>query len=190
MKKAFVLILQLIVVLPFALSQRGRVYTSLEEITTPDSVYSLSLKRNHLKEFPQAILQLKNLEHLDLSHNKLHSLPKEIGTLTNLVTLNLNYNRLDSIPKEIADLHNLRTLILSRNRILELPAEMGTMAKLDSLMMLSNGIKRLPDSFKNLDSTLKIIDLRANPLTYDDQLDIKDLLPSPKKKMTRVCNCQ
>lgn len=190
MKKVFVLILQLFVVLPFALSQRGRVYTSLEEITTPDSVYSLSLRRNKLKEFPQVILQLKNLEHLDLSHNKLHTLPKEIGTLSNLITLNLNYNRLDSIPKEIADLHNLRTLILSRNRILELPAEMGNMAKLDSLMMLSNGIKRLPDSFKKLDSTLKIIDLRANPLTYDDQLDIKDLLPTPKKKMTRVCNCQ
>lgn len=188
--RGFVMLCLTAIVALSANAQRGRVYTSLEEITTPDSVYHLSLKRNKLKEFPQAILQLKNLEYLDLSHNKLHSLPKEIGSLTKLVTLNLNYNRLDSIPKEIANLQNLRTLILSRNRILELPAEMGTMAKLDSLMMLSNGIKRLPDSFKYLDSTLKIIDLRANPLTYDDQLDIKDLLPSPKKRMTRVCNCQ
>ena len=188
--RGFLMLCLTAVVVLSANAQRGRVYTSLDDITTPDSVYSLSLKRKKLKEFPLEILKLRNLEHLDLSHNKMHSIPKEIGTLTNLVTLNLDYNRLDSIPKEIADLHNLRTLILSRNRILELPAEMGSMAKLDSLMMLSNGIIRLPDTFKNLDSTLKIIDLRANPLTYDDQLDIKDLIPSPKKKMTRVCNCQ
>ena len=190
MKKAIVFAILASAVWGCVFAQRGRVYTSLEEITDYDSVYALTLKHKGLKEFPKVILQMRNLERLDLSWNKMHSLPKEIGTLTNLTYLNLNHNRLDSIPKEIADLRNVSVLVLSRNRILELPAEMGEMSNLRELLMLSNGIKKLPDSFRNLDTTLEIIDLRANPLTYDDQLDIKDLIPTPKKKMTRVCNCQ
>lgn len=190
MKKAIVFVILATAVLSCVYAQRGRVYTSLEEITNYDSVYALTLKHKGLKEFPKVILQMHKLERLDLSWNKMHSLPKEIGTLTSLTYLNLNHNRLDSIPKEIANLRNISVLVLSRNRILELPAEMGEMSNLRELLMLSNGIKKLPDSFRNLDTTLEIIDLRANPLTYDDQLDIKDLIPTPKKKMTRVCNCQ
>ena len=190
MKKAIVFVIIATSVLSCVFAQRGHVYTSLEEISDYDSVYALMLKHKKLKEFPKAILQMHNLERLDLSWNKIRTLPKEINTLTNLTYLNLNHNRLDSIPKEIANLRNVHTLILSRNRILELPEEMGEMRNLRELTMLSNGIKKLPDSFKNLDSTLEVIDLRANPLTYDDQLDIKDLLPTPKKKMTHVCNCQ
>ena len=60
--RGFVMLCLTAIVALSANAQRGRVYTSLEEITTPDSVYHLSLKRNKLKEFPQAILQLKNLE--------------------------------------------------------------------------------------------------------------------------------
>ena len=172
------------------IAQHNRTYTSLEEVSNPDSVFVLILRHCKIPEFPEVILQMKNLERLDLSWNKMHSLPKEIGTLTKLVYLNLNHNRLDSVPAEIAKLQNLDTLILSRNRIFELPAEMGGMKNLHVLMLLSNGIKKLPDSFRHLDSTLQIIDLRANPLSYDDQLDIKDLIPTPKKRMTRVCNCQ
>ena len=190
MKRAIVFVILATTVWGCVFAQRGRVYTSLEEITDYDSVYALTLKHKGLKEFPKVILQMRNLERLDLSWNKMHSLPKEIGTLTNLTYLNLNHNRLDSIPQEIANLRNVSVLVLSRNRILELPAEMGEMSNLRELLMLSNGIKKLPDSFRNLDTTLEIIDLRANPLTYDDQLDIKDLIPTPKKKMTRVCNCQ
>ena len=188
MKKAVLFAILSAAVLSSVFAQRGRIYTSFEEISDYDSVFALTLKHKGLKEFPEAILQMHNLERLDLSWNKMHSLPKEIGTLTNLIYLNLNHNRLDSITKEIANLRNVSVLILSRNRILELPDEMGEMSNLRELLMLSNGIKKLPDSFRHLDTTL--IDLRANPLTYDDQLDIKDLLPTPKKKMTRVCNCQ
>lgn len=190
MRKVVSLTVLVFAITASVLSQRGIVYTSLEEIAEPDSVFSLSLKHKRLKEFPKQILKLHNLEHLNLSWNRIHSLPPEIGTLSNLITLNLNHNRLDSIPKEIANLRKLNTLTLSRNRIFELPDELGNMTNLRELLLLSNGIKKLPESFKQLDNTLLIIDLRANPLTYDDQLDIKDLLPTPKKKMTRVCNCQ
>lgn len=190
MRKKLLLALQMVVLIQTGLAQRDKVYTSLEEVTDPDSVYVLELKRAGLREFPMRILEFRNLEKLDLSRNKMVKLPVEIGRLKNLVYLNLNHNRLDSIPKEIGQLAKLETLILSRNRILELPEEMGELHNLRELRMLSNGIIAVPESFRKLDKTLKIFDLRANPQTYDQQEAIRAVLPSVEIKMTYVCNCQ
>ena len=190
MKKSLIFAVQFIVLLQVAFAQRDKIYTSLEGIENPDSVFVLELKHEGLKEFPIQILEFQNLEKLDLSRNKIAELPLEITRLKNLIYLNLNHNRLDSIPKEIGQLENLKILILSRNKILELPEELSQLHNLQELRMLSNGIIAIPESFRDLNNTLKIFDLRANPQTYDQQEQIRAILPSVDVKMTYVCNCQ
>lgn len=190
MKKKLIWTLLLLAALPASFAQRNRVYTSLDEVVCPDSVFELNLKRAGLREFPVRILEFRNLEKLDMSRNKMIKLPVEINCLKNLIYLNLNHNRLDSVPKELGQLEKLETLILSRNRILELPAELGELCNLKELRLLSNGIISLPENFRKLDKTLKILDLRANPQTYEQQEQIKSVLPSVEIKMTYVCNCQ
>ena len=123
MKHTIYILLLLSPVLLF--SQRQYVYTSLEAIEHPDSVFVLSLSRNKLDTFPTQILTFRNLRELDLSKNRLRTLPHQINSLSNLEVLNLDRNRLDSLPDEIGLLQNLRCLKLSRNRLYYLPKSIG-----------------------------------------------------------------
>lgn len=188
-KKYIICILLLLPMLSF--SQRQYVYTSLEAIEQPDSVFILSLSRHKLDSFPTQILDFTNLRELDLSKNRLKIIPPQIGGLSNLEVLNLDRNRLESLPEEIGLLHNLRYLKLSRNRLYSLPIGIGDLSNLKELILWSNGIKYFPESFRQLDSTIEVIDLRNNPMMlYDDQQAIKEMLPTPIIKMDKVCNCQ
>ena len=172
-------------------AQPNYVYTSLDKVMHPDSVYILSLKRNKLDTFPSIILSFSNLRELDLSHNKIKTLPKEIGQLSNLEILNLDKNKITYIPEEIGKLSNLRELRLSRNKIYDLPESMSNMSNMKRLILWSNGIKTFPQSFGKLNSSIEFIDLRNNPMMlYDDQETIKEMLPKPEIKMDNVCNCE
>jgi Leucine-rich repeat (LRR) protein len=55
---------------------------------------SIDLSWNQLTEFPEVVLKLGKLRHLDLSHNKIFSLPpgSSFNSLNALATLNLNGN--------------------------------------------------------------------------------------------------
>ena len=173
------------------LAQQEHIYTSLENIEQPDSVFILLLSKNRLDTFPTQILEFRNLRELDLSKNKLHNIPPQIGKLSNLEVLNLDRNKIDSLPQEIGQLHKLRYLKLSRNRLYYLPSSIANLYNLKELILWSNGIKYFPESFRKLNTTIKVIDLRDNPMMlYDDQQAIKEMLPTPTIKMDNVCNCQ
>ena len=182
----------IVLLLPTLLfAQQEHIYTSLEGIEQPDSVFILSLSKNRLDTFPIQILEFRNLRELDLSKNKLHSLPPQIGILSSLEVLNLDRNTLDSLPQEIGQLHKLRYLKLSRNRLYHLPNSIANLYNLKELILWSNGIKCFPESFRKLDATIEVIDLRDNPMMlYDDQQSIKEMLPTPTIKMDNVCNCR
>lgn len=148
-------------------AQPDRVYTSLDQVTDPQEVYILSLKKHRLKEFPSEILTYTNLRQLNLSHNRIRHIPDSIGCLTQLKVLNL-----------------------SHNPILELPASIAQLTHLEELILNMTGIVALPPESKTLNYTLHLLDLRACPLTYDDQVSLEQLLPSPQKRWHHVCNCQ
>ena len=133
---------------------------------------------------------MHNLRTLDLGCNFIDSIPPEIGTLTSLEILNLRRNRIRSIPPEVGNLKNLRKINFSRNPILDLPDEMGNLTSLEELVLWCTGVISFPPSFVALNYTLKLIDLRVCPLTWDDQQAIEQLLPTPRKRWDYVCNCQ
>lgn len=189
MKKTLVFIL--IFTMAFAAAaQRDRIYKSMKEVRNPDSVYILKLNYKRLKQIPPKVFAMHNLRKLDLGRNFIDSIPPEIGTLANLEELDLRRNRIRTVPPELGRLHKLQRLNLSRNPILDLPDEMSQLTNLEEMILWCTGIIAFPPSFVALNSTLKLIDLRVCPLTWDDQQAIEELLPSPRKRWDYVCNCQ
>lgn len=171
-------------------AQQDKVYTRLSEIKDPSQVYQIEIHYKRLRKVPPVIFQCVNLRRLDLSKNFIDTLSPEIGKLTNLEEINLNRNRLRNIPREIGNLTNLKVLNISRNPILELPDEMSNLVNMEDLILWMTGVVSFPPSFVALNYTLKKIDMRACPLTYDNQQDIETLLPSPIKRWDYVCNCK
>lgn len=170
-------------------AQPDRVYRSLDEVTVPDSVFVLKLTHKRLKAIPQDVFAFHNLRVLDLSKNFIREIPAEIGRLSSLEELNLERNHIRTVPDEMGNLVQLCRLNLSRNPILNLPASMGNLCRLEELRIWSTGVIDFPASFASLNYTLKVIDMRACPLTYDNQEAIEQLLPTPQKKWFRTCNC-
>jgi len=171
-------------------AQRDRVYTSLSEVKEPEQVYVLHLNYKRLKHVPAQIFTFTNLVELDLSKNMIDSLPPDICRLTHLEVLNLCRNKLHSLPDSIGRLTELRVLNASRNPILDLPETLGLLVNLEELILNLTGVVSLPPSCFTLNYSLKVIDLRACPLTYDNQVAIEELLPSPRKRWNYVCNCK
>ena len=173
-----------------AFAQRDRVYKSLKDVRKPDSVYILKLNYKRLHSIPDKVFTFRNLRVLDLGKNFIDSIPPEIASLTKLEELHLNRNKIRTIPPELGSLASLRVLNLSRNPLLELPDELSQLSRLEQLILWSTGIVSFPPSIVVLNYTLKSIDLRVCPLTWDDQQAIEQLLPSPRKRWDYVCNCQ
>ncbi|MBP5516308.1 MAG: leucine-rich repeat domain-containing protein [Bacteroidales bacterium] len=196
MKKIINILVAIIVLASLAIpttslhAQRDKVYKSLSEVRNPDSVYILRLRYKRMKTIPAKVFTFKNLRVLDLSRNFIDSIPPEIASLTNLEELNVRRNRIRVVPPEVGKLVQLRILDMSRNPILELPDEMSALTRLEELTLWCTGIVSFPPSFVTLNETLRVIDLRVCPLTYDDQQAIEELLPNPRKRWDYVCNCQ
>ena len=189
MKRLLLLVLVLAVCSGVA-AQVDKVYKSLNDVRRPDSVYHLKLNFKRLKAIPPKVFEMHNLRTLDLGRNFIDSIPPEIGTLSNLEVLDLRRNRIRIVPGELGRLKKLRVLNLSRNPILDMPDEISGLENLEELILWCTGVVSFPPSFVALNYTLKVIDLRVCPLTWDDQQAIEQLLPTPRKRWDYVCNCQ
>lgn len=190
---AFVLMLTCIPVsaqlLDSAQLSRAREYKSLEAaLRNPDSVYKLTLKRERLKEIPQEVYQLPNLQELNLSANKLTEVPSDIAKLKKLQKLDLSKNKIEKVAPEIGELENLWSLIISQNYISSLPPEFAKLQKLKYLDMWSNEIDTFPEEMAKM-KNLMWIDLRTINIWDEDQDAIKELLPHATIYFSPSCNC-
>lgn len=156
----------LVVLLACSSFLQAQTYYSLAEAKkSPEKVEVLILSKKKYKEFPEEILQFKNLRVLDLSKNKIQYLPEEISSLA-----------------------NLEELILNRNDILALPKDLGRMPKLTKLDLWSNYVDELPVSFHD-NKTLKLLDMRGIVVTPDKQAAIRQMLPNTEILFSKSCNC-
>lgn len=165
-------------------------YTSLEAaLKEPDKVVKLVLRRAHLKAFPNAIFQFKNLQYLDISKNKITELPDSIFVLKNLQYLICSKTDLERLPKEIGTLSNLKYLNCNQNELELLPPQIGNLQNLEVLDLWSNNLGNLPNSLSNLKS-LKVFDLRNILMSDEEQNRIQALLPKTKIYFSPSCNCK
>jgi Leucine-rich repeat (LRR) protein len=79
-----------------------------------------------LKQLPQSITNLQNLEVLDLGRNGLKEIPPQVFALHKLRVLKLDYNDISVIPSSISDLTNLEELSIISGTSVKLPESIKT----------------------------------------------------------------
>ena len=134
-----------------------------EAIASLTELQQLYLSNNQLRELPEAIRSLSQLRVLFLSHNKLTELPEAIASLSQLQELNLSNNQLREVPEAIASLTRLRVLYLSNNQLTELPEALASLTQLHDLDLSRNQLRELPEAIASL-TELHLLDLSNNQL--------------------------
>ncbi|MEH6626611.1 MAG: leucine-rich repeat domain-containing protein [Motiliproteus sp.] len=79
--------------------------------------YKIAYGLDAIKEIPDWIAELENLEELDLSDNNIKYVPKAIGKLKNLKKLYLHYNKIMFVEDELGSLAKLEVLWIQRNKL-------------------------------------------------------------------------
>jgi hypothetical protein len=103
-----------------------------------------------LRELPEAIASLSQLQVLSLSDNQLRELPEAIASLSQLQVLNLEGNQLRELPEAIASLSQLQQVYLSDNQLRELPEAIASLSQLQILNLTNNNLTVLPEAIASL----------------------------------------
>ncbi len=139
----------------------------------------LEVSKYKFSHVPEAITQLTNLRTLDLSENHLKHLPKSIGNLKNLEVLKLQKNQLESLPESIEQLPKLKELNIRANKFEKFPSQITHLTELRKLNLTSNRIETLPEELSKLASLESLeasnIKLKEVPASLGKLHKIKDL---------------
>ena len=160
------IIVLLLSITSFGFAQKDGYFNNLDSaLVYPNLVITLDLEKQKLKQIPKEILKFPNLEKLILKRNYIKEVPKELSSLSRLSYLDLSSNNITELPKELSAL------------------------KLDTLIIWDNRIRSFPNEFKEMSSTLKLLDLRAIQMNKEEQKQIKALFPKTKIRLAHPCNC-
>lgn len=142
----------------------------------PASIFRLSklevlkIERTNISELSANIFELTNLKELHLINNQeLKELPDQISKLANLEFLYVYSNKIKTLPKTIAGLENLRVLYLTGNIIEDLPDEITASPKLKALDLSGNRLRAIPKDLFEME-TLEEINLSNNPILDKDEV--------------------
>jgi len=126
-----------------------------EALAAPDSVTGVCLY--DLKTFPEEILNMPNLRHLDFIGCTFDAFPKEVTSLTKVERMQLA--KIDRVPENISCFPNLASLkIVPNGPMLEIPEEMAEMKQLQYLFLLhAQGIS-IPKEMKYVKAASFIMD--------------------------------
>lgn len=142
---------------------------------TPLSKKALKpLMQQKLNDSIADIISDKNRTTLDLSNLNLKDIPEGVFELTQLEELIVSNNKIKKIPKAISQLKNLRVLDLSYNDNVNITA-VGALTQLEVLnLKLFHASAVLPDELKNL-KNLKKLDIWSG---YFENIDVVSELES------------
>lgn len=135
-----------------------------EAIVRLENLEVLTLKFNQLTKLPDSIDRLSQLRELDISHNhELQALPKNIGKLKSLNRLIIDHDDLDVLPDEICELENLHEIQAHHNHLRKLPARLERLCELRILDVHNNKLRSLPTSLKKL-ASLRLLNVQGNQI--------------------------
>ena len=164
-------------------------YHSLERaLAEPEKVLRLDLSGKKLKQVPDEIRRLPNLNALDLSGNKLKELPAWLGELQSMQEFRASRNKLAAFPEAICRWRALKRLDLSRNALTGLPKCMGQLKQLVSLDLWDNDLADFPKELVGMDA-LHFLDLRNIQYSEEEMERIRGLFPGARIQFSPSCNC-
>lgn len=126
----------------------------------------MDLSRNQIAAFKIGLSDLKNLQDLNLKGNLIAEISDDFfSQVPNLVTLNLNQNGITGIqPLAFKGLDNLQNLTLSSNKLSSIHyGSFEPLKKLVKLHLDSNILESLPEGISHLKS-LQFLDLGENKI--------------------------
>ncbi|AEE30789.1 transmembrane receptors / ATP binding protein [Arabidopsis thaliana] len=116
-----------------------------ENIGAMTSLKELLLDGTAIKNLPESINRLQNLEILSLRGCKIQELPLCIGTLKSLEKLYLDDTALKNLPSSIGDLKNLQDLHLVRcTSLSKIPDSINELKSLKKLFINGSAVEELP----------------------------------------------
>ena len=105
---------------------------------------------------PWCNLPAKYMLSVDCSGNLIKEIPDEISRLTELQVFNASNNKLVTLPPSFGKLYKLQDLILNNNRLLFLPTEMTSLRELRTMDVEDNYIGDVPHCGKMVEVPGKI----------------------------------
>jgi hypothetical protein len=128
-----------------------------------DTLETLDLSQNKLKELPANFGRLKKLKIFFCSDNLFTVLPEVLADCPLLDMVGFKANRIETVPALSLN-RNLRWLILTHNQIADLPKEIGHCLRMQKLALAGNRLTRLPEELSNC-RNLSLLRISANRLT-------------------------
>lgn len=132
------------------------------------TLYEHFRSHNQLKELPEAIGHLQQLENLSVAHNQITSIPDTICHLVHLTDFNLSHNQLEHVTPFISHLKELQTLHLGHNQLLDLTGSVEHLCNLTLLDLSYNPIHVLPAEITQLPFLRR---LRLDGCPFTNSLD-------------------
>ncbi|NXI74574.1 LRC20 protein, partial [Anseranas semipalmata] len=108
-----------------------------------EGIHRVSLANNELKALTgRFATTFSQLRELNLEGNLLHRLPEELGSLLHLRAINLARNKFRRFPEPLTAAPALESIDLEGNEIAEVPAEaLASMSSLRSLNLRANPVR-------------------------------------------------
>ncbi|MBR7001861.1 MAG: DUF1963 domain-containing protein [Neisseriaceae bacterium] len=121
----------------------------------------------YITTLPENIVQLKQLEHFKLDCPNLIGPPENIGELVNLRTLSIHHHKITSLPESIGELHKLEELKLFCNQLSTLPEQIGKLQTLSELSLFNcNNLITMPENIGELRQLEKLYILNCSKLSF------------------------
>ncbi|XP_007897338.1 leucine-rich repeat-containing protein 20 [Callorhinchus milii] len=134
---------------------------------------SLDLGNCKLNIFPVALFKVmrnikENIHYISLANNEMKSVTSEfISNFKQLRELNLEGNSLKQLPDAVMSLMHLTAINLARNKFSVFPEQLTEVKTLENINLEENQIVEVPvEKIRSLPS-LKILNLKSNPLSTE-----------------------
>jgi Leucine-rich repeat (LRR) protein len=116
-------------------------------------------------DFPDEVLEIKNLVHLSLCSNQISVLPEGINKLITLQRLFVSDNRIETLPTNLAMLEGLVIFEAEKNYLSTLPERFGFLPDVEVLVLNRNKFQIVPLELGYL-KKLRILEMDGNLLLY------------------------
>ncbi|PEQ91725.1 hypothetical protein CN481_15665 [Bacillus sp. AFS006103] len=140
-----------------SLDLRGSHFSSYRFLEHFTHLIRLNLGANNLKEIPDSVFTLINLEILFIYKNFINEISSDVHLLKELRWLSMYRNRVEALPNELSDLTNLEILNIGANPIQHVP----NLSSVRKLVLRNCNLTKLPFDINQF-SSLEKLDFSKN----------------------------